>query len=111
MIFIVVKFRVLPSQEESWLQRVSDFTHGTRQEEGNLWFDWFRSTDHDDEYVLVEAFRDADAGAVHVQSAHFVAGLETMREALSETPRIINVEVPGSDWNLMGELEIATATT
>ncbi len=72
-----------------------------------LWYEWSRSVDDPSEYVLVEAFRDAEAGAEHVAADHFRRGLESMRPALSETPRIINTEVPGTEWSRMGELEIA----
>ena len=50
-----------------------EFTEATRAEPGNLWFDWSRSLDDPTEYVLVEAFRDGEAGAAHVQSEHFAA--------------------------------------
>ncbi|AVP67212.1 antibiotic biosynthesis monooxygenase [Rhodococcus hoagii] len=107
MIFIVVKFKVLPEHQENWLSITKDFTDATRSETGNLWYEWSRSVDDPSEYVLVEAFRDAEAGAEHVAADHFRRGLESMRPALSETPRIINTEVPGTEWSRMGELEIA----
>ncbi|MGH3423077.1 MAG: putative quinol monooxygenase [Nocardioidaceae bacterium] len=108
MIFITVKFKVRSEHRDSWLSRVGEFTEATRNEDGNLWFEWSRSVDDPDEFVLVEAFRDGPAGEAHVRSEHFKNGLETMRGALAETPRIINVEVPGTDWGRMGELEIPT---
>jgi quinol monooxygenase YgiN len=45
-------------------------TEATCAEEGCLWIDWLRSGDDPAEYMLVEAFRDGDAGAAHVGSAH-----------------------------------------
>lgn len=107
MIFITVKFKVRPEYREGWRSRVDEFTRATRSEEGNLWFDWSQSLEDPNEFVLVEAFRDGPAGEAHVKSDHFAKGLESMREALAETPRIINVEVPGTEWGRMGELEIA----
>ena len=50
---------------------VAEFTEGTRNEPGNLWFDWSRSLEDPSEYVLVEGFRDGDAGKEHVTSEHF----------------------------------------
>jgi quinol monooxygenase YgiN len=85
------------------------FTDATRAEPGNLWFDWSRSLDDPNEYVLVEGFRDAAAGAAHVNSEHFRRGLEAMRPALSATPRILHTEMAGEDCSQMGELEIAHA--
>ncbi|MGC0366252.1 quinol monooxygenase YgiN [Rhodococcus sp. 27YEA15] len=107
MIFIVVKFTVLPEHQQNWPDITEAFTAGTRAEPGNLWFEWSRSLDDPAQYVLVEAFRDPEAGVQHVQSEHFRAGLEAMRPALSETPKILNTELPGEDWSRMGELDIA----
>jgi quinol monooxygenase YgiN len=106
MIFIAVRFKVRPEHSEGWLARVDHFTQATRAEPGNLWFDWSRSVADPDEFVLLEAFRDPDAGVQHVTSDHFAAGLAAMRPALMETPRIINGELPGLEWSRMGELEI-----
>lgn len=109
MIFIVVKFQVEESHREQWPSLTKPFTDATRAEPGNLWFDWSRSLDDPNEYVLVEAFRDAEAGAAHVNSDHFRAGLAAMRPALTETPRILHTEIEGEGWLAMGELEIAHA--
>jgi quinol monooxygenase YgiN len=105
MIFINVRFKVKPEFSDTWLEQVGPFTESTRAEPGNLWFDWSRSADDPNEFVLLEAFKDGSAGD-HVQSAHFKAGLETMRPLIVETPRIVNFEIPGEEWSAMGELEI-----
>ena len=63
MIFITAKFRILPEDAERWPEIAGEFTRATRAEPGCLWFDWSRSLDDPTEYVLVEAFRDGDAGA------------------------------------------------
>jgi len=41
-----------------------------------------------------------------VKSDHFRKGLDAMRPALVETPRILNTEIPGTEWGRMGELQI-----
>jgi len=106
MIFIVVKFTVRPEYADTWLDLTREFTDATRAEPGNLWFEWSRSTDDPNQYILVEAFRDSAAGAAHVEADHFRAGLAAMRPALTCTPHILNTELPGSDWARMGELHI-----
>jgi len=105
MIFITVRFKVKPEHSADWLSHVDDFTQATRAEPGNLWFDWSRSVDDVNEFVLVEAFKDGAAGA-HVESSHFKQAMLTMRPLIAETPRIINFEVPGDQWSTMGELEV-----
>ncbi|MGY4099018.1 putative quinol monooxygenase [Nocardia sp. R16R-3T] len=106
MIFIVVKFKVIDEFKDNWLLITREFTDATRSEPGNLWFEWSRSAADPTEYVLVEAFRDSQAGVDHVKADHFSKGMEAMRPALSETPRIIHADIPATDWARMGELEI-----
>ena len=106
MIFITAKFRVLPEYADDWPRITSDFTQATRNEPGCLWFDWSRSLDDPNEYVLVEAFRDGDAGGAHVGSDHFKAAQEHLPRHLAETPRIVNFEVEGTDWSELGELAV-----
>ena len=106
MIFITAKFRVLPEYADAWPEITSAFTEATRAEPGCLWFDWSRSVADPNEYVLVEAFRDNDAGAAHVQSAHFKAAQQTVPRHLAETPRIINAVIPQDDWSELGEMAV-----
>jgi quinol monooxygenase YgiN len=106
MIFITVKFRVRPQDADRWPEIVRDFTEATRAEPGCLWFDWSRSLDDSTEYVLVEAFRDDDAGAAHVQSDHFKTAQRTLPPHLVATPRIVNVKVPQDDWSELGEMAV-----
>ncbi|MGW5303314.1 putative quinol monooxygenase [Streptomyces griseoluteus] len=106
MIFITAKFRVRPEDADRWPEIAADFTRETRAEPGCLWFDWSRSVDDPTEYVLVEAFRDDEAGARHVQSAHFKAAQQTLPPHLVETPRVVNVSVPQDDWSFLGEMAV-----
>jgi quinol monooxygenase YgiN len=109
MIFIAAKFRVLPEHADQWPEIVSEFTRTTRAESGCLWFDWSRSLADQTEYVLVEAFRDGDAGAAHVGSDHFKAAQQTLPTYLVETPRIVNMTVPQDDWSELGEFTVRRA--
>lgn len=106
MIFITAKFRVRPEHAERWPEIAHDFTEATRAEDGCLWFDWSRSLDDPHEYILVEAFRDGDAGGAHVQSEHFKEAQRTLPTYLAETPRIVNFEVPGTEWSELGEMKV-----
>lgn len=105
MIFIVVKYQVKPEETHNWMTTVQAFTEATRQEPGNLFFEWSRSVEDPNEFVLVEGFED-DAGEAHVTSAHFQAGLDAMRPLLAATPRIVSRQVDGEGWDQMGELQI-----
>lgn len=105
MYFIVVRFEVKPESVAEFPDAVREFTEATRAEEGNLFFDWSKSLENDNEFVLVEGFTDEGAGP-HVNSDHFKKGLEAMRPHLAKTPRIISRQVDGNGWDEMGELKL-----
>lgn len=105
MYFIVVKFKTKPEYTEQWPELVKGYTESTRAEPGNIFFEWSRSIEEPDTYVLVEAFTD-DGAAPHVQSAHFQEGLDAMRPAIVETPKIVSRQVDGNGWDAMGELKM-----
>ena len=104
MIFIAVKWTIRPERSAEWMSLVDDFTKAVRAEPGNVFFEWSRSVDNPDQYVLLEAFTDDQAGAVHVQSDHFKAAMDWMPTVVADTPDIINVQVPGTGWSKMAEI-------
>jgi quinol monooxygenase YgiN len=106
MIFITARFRVRPEHADDWATITADFTRATRAEPGCLWFDWSRGLDDPNEYVLVEAFRDDEAGGAHVQSDHFATARRTLPRYLAETPRIVNATVDQDDWSELGEMAV-----
>jgi quinol monooxygenase YgiN len=106
MIFITAKFQIKPEDAENWPAISAPFTRATRSEPGCLWFDWSRSLDEKNEYVLVEAFRDGEAGAAHVNSAHFKQAQQDLPSHLAATPKIISQNIDQDDWSELGELAV-----
>ena len=105
MIFIAAKFKVVPEHADAWPEITRSFTEATRAEPGNLWFDWSRSLDDSNEYVLVEAFQD-DAAEAHVTSDHFKQAQADLPPYLQETPRVVNFQVDGTEWSELGEMRV-----
>lgn len=104
MIFITAKFPVKPEHANNWADITKDFTETTNAEEGCLFFEWSRSLEEPNTYVLVEAFRDDESGSTHVQSDHFKKAAAELPAYLSATPDIINVRVEG--WSKLGEMAV-----
>jgi len=107
MIFITAKFQVQPADADSWPEITRSFTAATRAEAGCLWFDWSRSLDDANEYVLVEAFADGDAAATHVQSDHFRQAQHDLPRHLVATPKIVNFQIDQQDWSELGEMRVS----
>ena len=105
MIFICAKWQVKPENADQWLDLTKDFTEATRAEPGNLFFDWSRSVDDTNEFVLIEAFLD-DAAEAHVTAPHFKQAQADLPQYLQATPKIVNFVVPGTEWSELGEMEV-----
>jgi quinol monooxygenase YgiN len=104
MIVIVVKNPVRAKYTEEWLSLVGPFTEATRNEPGNVSFDWFRDPNDPNLWVLVEVFQDQAAGDVHAQSEHFQAAMSEMPKWLAAVPEIIHIEGTSEGWGKMGEM-------
>lgn len=104
MIFITAMFDVRPESAEDWPEITRPFTAATRAEAGCLWFEWSRSLDDPNTYVLVEAFRDGDAGGEHVGSDHFAQAQQDLPPHLSATPQIVSQAVDQDGWSELGEM-------
>jgi quinol monooxygenase YgiN len=106
VISIVVKFNVRPECRDEWLDRVRGFTQATRGEPGNLWFEWSRNVEKPNQFVLLEGFRDTDAGGQHVNSAHFIEATRQLPSMLANTPKILYTELPGTEWSVLTEMSV-----
>ena len=109
MIMSIVRHPIRAKYADEWPELAAEFTTATRAEPGNICFDWFRSVDDPNLYVLVEMFRDRAAGDAHVNSDHFKAAMGQMGHAYSGMPEVVHVEVPGEGWSAMAEVQDATA--
>ena len=105
MILINVMFPVKPEYADRWQEISREFTEATRAEEKNLWFEWSRSVEDPNTYVLLEAFED-DGAEPHVNSPHFRAMQEEFPQYLTATPRIVNGQIPASGWSEMAEISV-----
>ena len=106
MIFICVKWKLKPEHADDWAELSREFTETSRAEEGNLFFQWSRSVDDPNEYVLIEAFKD-DAAEAHVTSDHFRKAQAELPQYVTETPLIRNVVMEGDQWDRLGEFEVS----
>jgi quinol monooxygenase YgiN len=103
MIFNVVRQPVRAKYADEFPSLIAEYITASRAEPGNLFFDWYRSADDPNLWVLLEAFRDEAAGKAHVSSDHFKAAMSEMPRLLAAAPEIIHVEVPGEGWDRVSE--------
>jgi len=106
VILIVGTWPVRPEFDDQWPDLVRAFADAVRAEPGNVFFEWSRSVDEPSTWVLVEGFRNAEAGAVHTASEHFQKAISEMPDRVSATPSIMYVDSPDLvGWGPMGEVQ------
>ena len=106
MYFIVVKFPVKPELVDTWIDRVTPFTEATRNEPGNLWFEWSRSVE---DTLRVRARRGVHrrrSRAAREQRPLQGGRGRDLPSALAATPKIVSRQVDGDGWDAMGELKV-----
>jgi quinol monooxygenase YgiN len=67
-------------------------------------FDYYENAEQRGEFVLVETFRDGDAGAAHVATEHAQKFFPFMATVVSERPKINYQDLDGDAWNEMAEV-------
>ncbi|MDP9407181.1 MAG: antibiotic biosynthesis monooxygenase [Actinomycetota bacterium] len=106
MIYITVKFPIRPEKADQFMDAAAEYTAATRAEEGNLFFEWSRSLDEPNTFVLLEGFRDADAGAAHVAGQHVKDFFGWAPDWVTAAPQIFYIDKPDlSGFGPMGEIE------
>ncbi|HPB45410.1 MAG: antibiotic biosynthesis monooxygenase [Microthrixaceae bacterium] len=103
MILVVVKQPVRAKYADDWPELVREYTEATRAEPGNISFDWYRSPEDPNLWILVEVFADKAAGDAHTASEHFAKASGEMARWCAAIPEIIHMEGPGEGWSLAGE--------
>jgi quinol monooxygenase YgiN len=89
MITFIAQLRVLPENAEAFevlMTYVADMTH--RHEPGVAYYEWARSVDEADTYVVVEVYRDAAVHAAHMASAWVRESLPRSAVLIAGRPHI-----------------------
>lgn len=68
-----VTYKVKEGKRNEFVQKVQDLgiLTASRQETGNLLYDYYYSVDDDNSVLLVEAWTDAETQAIHCKTEHF----------------------------------------
>ena len=95
MIVLNVTYKCKPDLRDEFLEMI--MTEGidteSRNEPGNIKYDYYRSVDDCDELLLIEKWRDAEALAVHSRQPHF-ARLGELKAGFVTDTVIEKYEIP-----------------
>jgi quinol monooxygenase YgiN len=104
VILIVLKAQIRPEKRQEWLAGVKQYTADVRSEPGNVSFDYYENGTDPNEFVIVETFRDGDAGSAHVATEHATNFFAWMPAMITEKPKINYQDIDGEAWSEMAEV-------
>ncbi|AFG38424.1 antibiotic biosynthesis monooxygenase [Spirochaeta africana] len=83
----IVHIRVQPEHIQDFIQATEKNHRESVQEPGNLRFDFLRSREDPQLFVLYEAYRSADDAAAHKQTPHYLEWRQTVAPMMAEPRR------------------------
>ncbi|WP_138752119.1 putative quinol monooxygenase [Paenibacillus sinopodophylli] len=83
MIIIHATLTVKPEQEQAFLEAAKVLVAATRAEEGNISYELMKATEKEQQYTMVELWKDVEATTIHNTSAHFTAFVQRAQAFLA----------------------------
>jgi quinol monooxygenase YgiN len=105
MILINIKMQIRPEKMGEWLTLADTYARDVNSEEGCLFFQFSRSLDDDNEFICIEGFRDAEAGAAHVKHSYVKNFFDIAPDLVAAQPQIIYIDTPHDGFGPMGEIQ------
>ncbi|WP_088068013.1 putative quinol monooxygenase [Gottfriedia luciferensis] len=90
MIIIHATMTIDSTKETIFLEEMTSLLESSRAEEGNISYDLTKQTDKENEYIMVEIWKDMGAVAAHNTSAHFTSFVAKAKDYLT-APTEINL--------------------
>jgi len=105
VILINIKMQIRPEKMDQWMALAESYTRDVNSEDGCLFFQFSRSLTDDNEFVCIEGFKDADAGATHVSQPHVKRFFDVTPDLVATQPQIIYIDAPHDGFGPMGEIK------
>ena len=106
MILINVKMPVRPDKMDEWLELADSYAKAVNAEEGCVYFEFARTLDDPNVFLVIEAFRDGEAGGAHVATEHAKNFFAKAPYLVSAQPQIVYIDSPDfTGWGPMGEIQ------
>lgn len=87
MLVVLVHVHVVPGRAADFLAATEENARQSRLEPGIARFDILREESDPDRFVLIEAYRTADAPAAHKQTAHYAKWRDAVEPLMAEPRR------------------------
>jgi quinol monooxygenase YgiN len=105
MILINIKMPIRPEKMDEWLALADSYAKDVNSEDGSLFFQVARSLTDENEFIVIEGFKDAEAGATHVKQPHAKRFFDAAPDLVAAQPQIIYIDTPHDGFGPMGEIQ------
>ena len=105
MILINIKIPIRPDKMDDWLVLADSYARDVNSEDGCLFFKFARSLTDDEEFICIEGFKDAEAGATHVNQPYFKRFVDAASGLVSAQPQLIYIDTPHDGFGPMDEIQ------
>ena len=105
MILINITMPIRPDKMDEWQALADSYAKDVNSEDGCLFFQFARSLADENEFVCIEGFKDAEAGAAHVKQPYVKRFFDTAPDFVSAQPQIIYIDTPHDGFGPMGEIQ------
>lgn len=83
----IVHIRVKPEHRQAFVQATEQNRDASRQEPGNLRFDFLQSREDPERFVLYEAYENDEAARAHKETDHYQRWKAEVEEMMAEPRR------------------------
>ena len=105
MILINIKMPIRPEKMDEWLALADSYAKDVNSEDGSLFFQVARSLTDENEFIVIEGFKDAEAGATHVKQPYVKRFFDAAPGLVSAQPQIIYIDTPHDGFGPMAEIQ------
>jgi quinol monooxygenase YgiN len=101
MLIVHVHVKVKADSVEAFRKATFANAQASRQEPGIARFDVLQQSDDLTSFVLVEAYRTAEAPAAHKETAHYATWRDSVAEMMAEPRRSVkftNIDPPDAEY-------------
>lgn len=102
MYIACIQVAVKPENREQFIEAMMKNVEGTRQEPGNVRFDFLQAEDDPNHFFIYEVFQNEEAFKAHQQTQHYLDWRETVADWMEEPRkgrRYHNIAPADSQWN------------
>jgi quinol monooxygenase YgiN len=104
MILINLTMLIRPDKMDEWLALADAYEKDVNSEAGCLFFRFARSLTDENEFVCIEGFSDAGAGATHINQPYVKRFFDVAPDLVSAQPQIIYIDAPHEGFGPMAEI-------